>query len=128
METKPIVKGRCHCGCVEFEVKLPNRLEDLSRCNCSICSRRGAVVTSVPLGAFKITKGASFLTLYEFSTNTAKHYFCSKCGIYTHHKRRSNPNEYAVNVACLEGINPFELGDIATTDGINHSADRKNDL
>ena len=48
METKPIVKGRCHCACVEFEVKLPNRLEDLSRCNCSICSRRGAVVTSVP--------------------------------------------------------------------------------
>lgn len=128
METKPIVKGRCHCACVEFEVKLPNGLESLSRCNCSMCSRRGAVVTFVPLGAFKITKGTSFLTLYEFNTNTAKHYFCSKCGIYTHHKRRSNPNEYAVNVACIEGINPFELGDIATTDGINHSADRENDF
>ena len=128
METKPALEGHCHCGGVEFEVQLPNGFEDLSRCNCSMCSRRGAVVTSVPLGSFEITKGANLLTQYEFNTKTAKHYFCSKCGIYTHHKRRSNPNQYAVNVACLEGINPFELGDIPTTDGINHSADRENNL
>ncbi|WP_250657533.1 GFA family protein [Alkalimarinus coralli] len=124
MEIKPIMEGRCHCGGVEFEVKLPNGFEELSRCDCSMCSRRGAVVTSVPIELFRITNGSELLTLYEFNTKTAKHYFCSRCGIYTHHKRRSNPNHYALNVACLDGINPFELGDIPTTDGINHSADR----
>ena len=128
MEISTTKKGRCHCGSVEFEVELPSVLQDLSRCNCSMCSRRGAVVTSVSLDAFVITKGADQLKLYEFNTKTAKHYFCSICGIYTHHKRRSNPNEFAVNVACIDGVNPFEFGDVPTTDGINHSADRINKI
>lgn len=124
MEVKGKNKGACHCGQVEFEVDLPNGFEELSRCNCSMCARRGAVVTAVPLAAFKILKGEECLSLYQFNTKTAEHYFCSNCGIYTHHKRRSNPNQYSVNVACIEGVNPFELGPIPTTDGINHSCDR----
>jgi len=88
-----------------------------------MCARRGAVVNAVPLSAFKVTKGSSLLSLYQFYTKTAEHYFCSVCGIYTHHKRRSNPNLYSVNVACIQGVNPFELGTIPTTDGINHSCD-----
>ena len=124
MNVKGLNKGKCHCGNVEFEVELPNGFEGLSRCNCSMCARRGAVVTPVPLSAFIIVKGANQLSLYQFNTKKAEHYFCSNCGIYTHHKRRANPNQYAVNVACIEGVNPFELGDIPTTDGINHSCDR----
>ncbi|GAA3955913.1 GFA family protein [Allohahella marinimesophila] len=121
---KPTLKGSCHCGLVQFEVNLPDGLKDLSRCNCSICSRRGAIVTSVPLEDFRITKGEDVLTLYQFNTKVAKHYFCSNCGIYTHHQRRSNPQLFAVNIACLKGVRPFELDDIPTTDGINHSSDR----
>ena len=117
--------GTCHCGSVQFEVDLPTGFQDLSRCNCSMCARRGAVVTSVPLDAFRILQGAENLTLYQFNTKTAEHYFCATCGIYTHHRRRSNPNQFGVNVACIEGVNPFELGDIPTTDGINHSSDRR---
>lgn len=124
MNVKGLNNGKCHCGNVEFEVELPNGFEELSRCNCSMCARRGAVVTSVPLSAFKIVKGANQLSLYQFNTKKAEHYFCATCGIYTHHKRRANPNQYAVNVACIESVNPFELGDIPTTDGINHSCDR----
>lgn len=90
-----------------------------------MCARRGAVVTPVPLSAFRITKGAEMLSLYQFNTKVAEHYFCSICGIYTHHKKRSNPNEYAINIACLEGVNPFELGPVKTTDGIHHSCDRE---
>lgn len=125
MDVKGISRGSCHCGTVQFEVDLPTGFQDLSRCNCSMCARRGAVVTSVPLDAFRILQGAENLTLYQFNTKTAEHYFCSTCGIYTHHRRRSNPNQFGVNVACIEGVNPFELGDIPTTDGINHSSDRR---
>jgi hypothetical protein len=125
MDVKGLNRGACHCGSVKFEVDLPGGFEDLSRCNCSMCARRGAVVTSVPLDAFRILKGAENLTLYQFNTKTAEHYFCATCGIYTHHRRRSNPNQFGVNVACIEGVNPFELGDIPTTDGINHSSDRR---
>lgn len=125
MKIKPVHKGSCHCGSVQFELSLPNGLEQLRRCDCSMCRRRGAVVASVPLNGINITQGEEMLSLYQFNTKTARHYFCSNCGIYTHHQRRSNPEQYGFNVACLEGVNPFELGEIPTMDGVNHPADRE---
>ncbi len=118
-------KANCHCKAVELELRLPNGLVSPRRCDCSFCRMRGAIAASVNLEDLKIVKGAEKLTLYQFNTMTAKHYFCSICGIYTHHQRRSKPNEYGFNVACLEGVNPFELKDVPVLDGINHPADRK---
>jgi hypothetical protein len=117
-------KASCHCGSVEIVFDLPNGLEELRRCDCSLCRRRGAIAASVPLSGITIVKGEDQLKLYQFNTLTAKHYFCQNCGIYTHHQRRSNPSQYGFNVACLEGINPLKLGDIPTNDGVNHPADR----
>lgn len=114
----------CHCGSVKLELSLPNGIENPRRCDCSICRRKGAIVGSVALDGIRIIEGADVLTLYKFNTNTAKHYFCSNCGIYTHHQRRSSPNEYGFNIGCLEGVNPFDLGDVVTNDGVNHPADR----
>lgn len=118
-------KASCHCGSVGIVFDLPNGLEELRRCDCSLCRRRGAIVASVPLSGIDIVKGEEHLKLYQFNTMTAKHFFCDKCGIYTHHQRRSNPSQYGFNVACLEGINPLKLEDIPTIDGVNHPADRK---
>ena len=78
-----------------------------------MCRRRGAIAASVPLAGLRIVKGEGALRLYQFNTRTARHYFCSNCGIYTHHQRRSNPEEYGYNVACLEGVNPFDLAETA---------------
>ncbi|MEL7291632.1 MAG: GFA family protein [Pseudomonadota bacterium] len=114
----------CHCGSVKLELSLPNGIEKPRRCDCSICRRKGAIVASVKLGGIRILEGEHLLTLYQFNTKTAKHYFCSVCGIYTHHQRRSYPDEYGYNVGCLAGVNPFDLGDIVTHDGVNHPADR----
>jgi hypothetical protein len=125
MEINSIRKATCHCGAVELELTLPNGLEELRRCDCSMCRRRGAIVASVTLDNLKIVKGVDKLSLYQFNTMTAKHYFCSICGIYTHHQRRSNPHLYGFNVACVEGVNPFELGDVPVMDGVNHPCDRK---
>jgi hypothetical protein len=117
-------KATCHCGSVELELSLPNGIENPRHCDCSICRRKGAIVGSVNLNGIRIVKGNEFLKLYQFNTGTAKHYFCSNCGIYTHHQRRSNPHEYGFNIGCLEGVNPFDLGDVVTNDGVNHPADR----
>ena len=114
----------CHCGAVRFEVMLSEGLDTARRCDCSFCRMRGAIAVSAPLDGLRITKGADKLTLYQWNTRTAKHWFCSVCGIYTHHQRRSNPNQYGVNVACLEGVNPRDLGNVPWTDGINHPSDR----
>lgn len=118
-------QATCHCGSVEIELDLPDGLVDVRRCNCSLCRRRGAIVASVPLFGIRIVKGEDALKLYQFNTKTAKHYFCSKCGIYTHHQRRSNPSQYGFNVACLVDVNPLKIDGVPVYDGVNHPADRK---
>lgn len=84
---------------------------------------RGAVVVSADLADIEILAGEDSLTLYKFNTMAAKHYFCSRCGIYTHHQRRSNPAQYGVNVACLEGLSPFDFEEVPVNDGISHPLD-----
>jgi len=125
IEIKLKHRASCHCGSVELELDLPNGIENPRRCDCSMCRRKGAIVASVPLSGIKIIKGQDVLRLYQFNTKTAKHYFCSVCGTYTHHQRRSNPEQYGYNVGCLEGVNPFELEDVPTNDGVNHPADHR---
>lgn len=117
-------QGSCHCGAVKFEVDLPNGLEGVRHCDCSLCRKRTAFVGTASLDGLRVLSGADNLTLYQFNTQTAKHYFCKKCGIYTHHQRRSNPNEYGFNVACLDGVNAFDFAPAPVLDGINHPSDR----
>ena len=122
---RPRHLSSCHCGSVVLELELPDGIVDPRRCDCSLCRRKGAIVASVPLSGIKIVKGQDVLKLYQFNTKTAKHYFCGNCGIYTHHQRRSNPEQYGYNLGCLEGVNPYDLGSVPTNDGVNHPADRR---
>jgi hypothetical protein len=117
------VEGSCHCGAVKFTAELPEGLASARRCTCSICRMRGAVAVTGSIAGFTIHQGADMLATYRFNTKVAEHHFCSVCGIYTHHKRRSNPNELGVNVACLEGISPFDFPAILVYDGTRHPAD-----
>lgn len=117
------LKGACHCGTVQFEVRLTDGLNTARRCNCSYCRMRGAVAVSAALQDIEITAGASALTLYQFNTRQAKHYFCSKCGIYTHHQRRSRPDQYGINAACLEGVSPFDFAEVPVNEGRRHPKD-----
>lgn len=114
----------CHCGAVQMEMHLPDGVVDPKRCDCSFCRRRGAIMGTTTLAHIRIIKGEDKLGLYQFNTGVARHYFCQICGIYTHHQRRSNPAEYGYNIACLDGVNPFELGEVKVVDGINHPSDR----
>lgn len=120
----PRHRASCHCGAVVLELELPDGIVDPHRCNCSICRRKGAIVASVPLAGLRVLKGQESLGLYQFNTKTAKHYFCSICGVYTHHQRRSNPEQYSFNLGCLEGVDPFDIPQVPTLDGVNHSADQ----
>ena len=78
-------------------------------------------MASVPVDRLRVVKGADRLTVYQWNTKTAKHYFCKICGIYTHHQRRSNPSQYGFNVACVDDVDPFALGNIAVGDGASQS-------
>ncbi len=116
--------GACHCGTVRFRVKLTDGFKTVRRCNCSFCRMRGAVAVSANIGDLMFLAGEDALTLYQFNTGTAEHYFCSKCGIYTHHRRRSNPTQYGINVACLAGVSPFDFAEVPVIDGVNHPTDQ----
>jgi hypothetical protein len=84
---------------------------------------RGAVAVSADLEALTVIAGGDILSTYRFGTQTAAHYFCSRCGIYTHHQRRSNPSQYGVNVACLEGLSPFDFEEVPVNEGVYHPSD-----
>lgn len=113
----------CHCGAVKFKVKLTDGFNTIRRCDCSLCRMRGAVAVSAELKDITFTEGEEKLTEYHFNTHTAKHFFCSVCGIYTHHQRRSVPTQYGVNVACLEGVSPFDFPEVPVMSGKMHPKD-----
>ena len=118
-------KLKCHCGAVEAEINVPENLEKVLKCNCSLCKRKGAVMSMVKNDDFKIIKGEDKLSLYKFHTKVANHYFCSMCGIYTHHNPRINPAMTGFNLGCIDDIDTFKFKDILINDGQNHPLDKK---
>jgi hypothetical protein len=122
--SQPTLEGACHCGTVRLRLKLTDGLNTARRCSCSYCRMRGAVAVSANLTDIEIIAGQESLTLYQFNTQSARHYFCARCGIYTHHQRRSNPQQYGVNVACLDGMSPFDFAEIPVYDGAAHPKDQ----
>lgn len=53
---------------------------------------------------FELLDGEAALSEYQFHTHTARHFFCSICGIYPFHRKRVTPDFVGVNVFCLEGF------------------------
>ena len=106
--------GSCHCSSIKFEID--SDLEKIVQCNCSICIKRNAKMIMIPKENFKLLEGSESLSLYQFNTEIAKHFFCKKCGIYTHHNRKSYLNGMGVNLGCIEDVDPMEF-DVIQFDG-----------
>ena len=106
--------GSCHCGAVRFH--LTAEIVELTTCDCSLCVKKNAVMTKVPEAALEIVAGAELLSLYEWNTHRAKHYFCSRCGIYVFHRKRAAPDHFGVNIFCLDGFDPAQVP-LRATDG-----------
>jgi hypothetical protein len=94
-------QGGCHCGAVRFEVLAPDAVE-AQECTCSICRMTGYLHLIVGKERFRLLEGEDRLTVYSFNTGTARHYFCSVCGIKSFYVPRSKPDGYSVNVRCLD--------------------------
>ncbi|MGH6888656.1 MAG: GFA family protein [Rhizomicrobium sp.] len=93
--------GGCHCDAVRFEVFAPDEVE-VQSCNCSICRMSGYLHLIVPRSRFRLHRGGDVLTSYVFNTETARHTFCSVCGIKSFYVPRSHPDGYSVNFRCLD--------------------------
>lgn len=114
-------KGSCHCGQVQFEV-----LTDLTKamvCNCSICIKKGALHHRVPPERFKLIAGQEALTLYQFDTKIAKHWFCKFCGMHPFANPRAAPEMVSINVHCLDDCDDEKAKiEIQAFDGKNWEA------
>jgi hypothetical protein len=93
--------GGCHCGAVRFEVLAPDEIE-ARECNCSVCRMTGYLHLIVEKERFRLTKGTDRIATYSFNTATAKHHFCSVCGVKSFYVPRSKPDGYSVNLRCLD--------------------------
>lgn len=95
-------RGSCHCGRLRFEVDL--ELDHVRVCDCSICRRRGALLHRVDDDHFRAVTPLEDASLYQWHTDTAKDYFCPVCGILPYRRPRTAPDQWSVNVRCLEGV------------------------
>ena len=102
-----ISEGTCHCGAIRFRVDAV--ISELTTCDCSLCVKRNAVMAKIPEYALTLVKGEELLTLYQWNTRIAKHYFCRQCGIYVFHRKRAAPDHYGVNIFCLDGFDMTSL-------------------
>jgi hypothetical protein len=98
------LEGSCHCGTVRFHVQAA--VTELTTCDCSLCRMRNALMLKVPERALTIQQGEEALTLYQWNTRRAKHYFCRHCGIYVFHRKRAMPDHFGINVFCLKDFDP----------------------
>ena len=115
-------EGGCHCGAIRFRFAMPEE-PLIRRCNCTICAMKGIVMLDVPKTDVEVTQGEEVLSLYTFGSGVAKHRFCSKCGIHVLQELRSEPENCAVSLACMDGISIYDLPETPVFDGQNHPAD-----
>ncbi|HEY2662961.1 MAG TPA: GFA family protein [Candidatus Binataceae bacterium] len=95
-------RGGCHCGRIAFEVE--GCLEEVSECNCSICTKKAYLHWIVAPDYFRLLTPRANLATYTFNTHAAKHYFCPVCGVAPFYVARSDPDKIDVNVRCVEGV------------------------
>ncbi len=110
--------GSCHCGDVTYEITAD--ITSVTRCTCSICTKKGILLARVKPENLRITQGADKVRVYQFNERIAKHYFCPNCGIHTHGNPRAAPEMFIVNVNTLDDFDVHsETPEVRVFDGRN---------
>jgi hypothetical protein len=115
----------CHCGSVRFKVR-SEEIKTGRRCNCSICIRKGMVVSATYFQAADVNvEGSEHLALYQFGDKDMNHYFCRTCGISPFstvasvppdYNGPARPGSYRLNLGCVHDLDALAL-EIDVIDG-----------
>ena len=116
-ESMTTVAGGCHCGQVRYEAQVSSSVT-AQRCNCSICSQTGFIHVIVPAARFSLLSGQEDIAEYTFNSRTARHLFCSRCGVKSFYVPRSNPDGFSLNLNCLDLPDEMQV-EIEEFDGQN---------
>jgi len=101
--------GGCQCGAVRYDVNVD--IDQLFACNCSRCGRLGLNLSFAPEDEFTLVTGSDSLTEFQFNKHVIHHMFCKVCGVqsFARGQKPDGSRMVAVNVRCLDGLNPNEL-------------------
>ena len=122
----PDYHGGCHCGSVRITVRRDSPIDSLTDCNCTVCRKKGILHLPVQDDDLTVVQGKDNLTLYQWRTNTASHWFCKACGIHVFGRPRMHPERYTVNARCLDDFDAFMPNvSLVPFDGQNHPKDRQ---
>ena len=84
MPEAQVLRGQCHCGAIRGTLAASKPAPELQvrSCQCSFCTRHGAMTVSDPAGkaTFDIERAA--LAPYQFGTRTGTSLICGRCGMY----------------------------------------------
>ncbi len=107
--TETTYTGGCHCGLVRFEATA--NLDPVIACNCSICTKRGLLLTFIRPEKFALRAGEDELVDYQFGRKIIHHMFCRCCGVESFAMGTGPAGEetVAVNARCLDGIDVSTL-------------------
>lgn len=110
-ETKTYT-GSCHCGQVSYRAKAS--LSPVISCNCSICTKTGALWHFIPADDFTLEDNSGDLVDYQFNKHVIHHLFCPRCGVesFASGKAPNGAETIALNVRCLDDI---DLAAVALT-------------
>lgn len=84
MSTLYTFRGSCHCGAIRatLEATRPAEAVPVRACQCSFCTRHGAMTMSDPAGRAIIEIERAALAPYRFGTRTGTSLVCGRCGMY----------------------------------------------
>jgi hypothetical protein len=101
--------GSCHCGRIAFDVQ--GDLTEAKECNCSHCSRKGYLLWFLPREQFHLKTPEDALATYQFNKHVIDHHFCPTCGCapFATGAGPGGVKMAAVNVRCLEGVDPGKI-------------------
>ncbi|KAF2153444.1 hypothetical protein K461DRAFT_321097 [Myriangium duriaei CBS 260.36] len=111
---KNIYDGHCHCHAVHFRAAFPHpihasssspeaELQEVFRCNCSICERNGYLLIYPREEDLEVTAGKDKLKEYRCHSKTRPHLFCSECGSSVMIEQKPW-KQFAVNLRMLDGV------------------------
>ena len=96
--------GSCHCGKIAFEVE--GEIQNAMTCNCTICSKKGAVMWFVPRDQLHLLTPDDAASSYTFNKHIIKHRFCPTCGMHPYGEGSDQQGNRmaAINIRCLDDV------------------------
>ena len=92
-----MIEASCHCG--KVKIQIPNSTEKVTSCNCSVCTRYGALWAYFEPINVTVNCDKDALGSYSWGDKTIEFKHCKSCGCITHYTPTDcgNKDRMAVN-------------------------------